>query len=212
MVEHQRIIREAEVKEKAKREAQNEAVDLLIQYWPETVVSFELQNTQDSQLDLPITSKAFKFRSFVKVANVPSTDSGANHLLFSFHLNHMKPQYEKWRAIKTIAVKVIGPIQTDSYPNAKFKVVRSSASQVHEFTLADLTSLNPYDWIMVYNLLLRDRQKYEPVIAHLKLMIVSYVQEVGKMDVEIVVVLRRKPYVLPKEVPEGFEKLKPGKI
>ena len=64
---------------------------------------------------------------------------------------------------------------------------------------------------MLYNLLLRDGQKYEPVITHLKLMIVSYVQEVGKMDVEIAVVLRRKPSVSPKEAPVGFEKLKIGK-
>ena len=109
-------------------------------------------------------------------------------------------------------MKARGPIETDSYPNAKFKVVRGSSSQVHEFTLTDLPCLNPYDWIMLYNLLLRDGQKYKPIIAHLKLMLVSYVQEVDKMDVEIVVVLRRKPSVLSKEVPEDFEKLKPRKI
>ncbi|CAI9295632.1 unnamed protein product [Lactuca saligna] len=102
----------------------------------------------------------------------------------------MKPQYETWSAGKITAVKVTDPIEIDSFPNAKFKVVRGSASRVHEFTLADLPCLNPYDWIMLYNLLLKyGKKKYEPVIAHLKLMIVSYVQKVGKMDVKIVVVL-----------------------
>ncbi|CAH1444107.1 unnamed protein product [Lactuca virosa] len=109
MDEHQRIFCGAEVKENVKREAQatlesrkhlflvwtlkqilSEVVDMPSQYWLEPVVSFDLQNTQDSQLDLPMTSKAFRFRSFVKVANVPATDSGAEHLLFSFYLKHMK--------------------------------------------------------------------------------------------------------------------------
>ncbi|CAI9288599.1 unnamed protein product [Lactuca saligna] len=124
----------------------------------------------------------------------------------------MRPQYETWNASKITTVKVTEPIETDSFPNAKFKVVRGSANQVHEFTLADLPCLNLYDWIMLYNLLLREEQKYKSVIAHLKLMIVSYIQEVGNMDVEIVVVLRRKPFAVPKEAPKGFEKLKLGKI
>lgn len=87
----------------------------------------------------------------------------------------MKPQYELCSVGKITTVKVTGLIETNSFPNAKFKVVRGSASLVHEFTLADLPYLNPYDWIMLYNLLLKDEQKYEPVIAHLKLMIVSYI-------------------------------------
>ncbi|CAI9289883.1 unnamed protein product [Lactuca saligna] len=117
-----------------------------------------------------------------------------------------------WCSRKITAFKVTGPIETDSFPNAEFKVVRGSASQVHKLTLVDLPCLNPYDWIMLYNLLLRDGQKYEPIIAHLKMRLVSYIQEVGKMDVERVVVLRRKPSVLHKEVPEGFKKLKLGNI
>ncbi|CAI9294288.1 unnamed protein product [Lactuca saligna] len=90
----------------------------------------------------------------------------------------MKPQYEIWSASKITEVKVTGPIETESFANAKFKVVRGYVSQVHEFTLADLPCLNPYGWIMLYNLFLRDRQKYE--LSYLELMIVSYIQEVGK--------------------------------
>ena len=58
----------------------------------------------------------------------------------------------------------------------------------------------------------RDEQKYEPVVAHLKQILVSYIQEVGKMYVEIVFVLRKKSSALPKEAPEGFDKMKSGKI
>ncbi|CAI9282028.1 unnamed protein product [Lactuca saligna] len=44
----------------------------------------------------------------------------------------MKPQYEMWSAIKITVVKVIGPKETESFPNAKFKIVRGSASQARE--------------------------------------------------------------------------------
>ncbi|CAI9302686.1 unnamed protein product [Lactuca saligna] len=99
--ENQRILREAEGKEKAVRESRSalesrkllflvwtlqiiqiQPVDSPNQYWLESVVSFDLQNTQDSQLDLPITSKAFMFCSFIKVANVPVSDNGTNKLYF----------------------------------------------------------------------------------------------------------------------------------
>ncbi|CAH1415802.1 unnamed protein product [Lactuca virosa] len=146
--EHQRIIREAEEKERVEKEAQatlqskkllfpkwtlkriqNDVVDLPSQYWLEPIVSFDLQNTQDSQLDLPITPIVFRFRAFVKLANVSITDSGADHMMFSFYLKHMKPQYETWSLSKITGVKVTGPIETDSFPNAKFKLARGSARQ-----------------------------------------------------------------------------------
>ena len=52
----------------------------------------------------------------------------------------------------------------------------------------------------------------EPILAHLKRMLISYIQEVGNMDVEIVAVLRKKPNVLPKEAPNDINKMSPGKI
>ncbi|CAI9285325.1 unnamed protein product [Lactuca saligna] len=108
--ENQRIAREAKEKEKVEREAQvtlesrkllfplwtfehimNEAIDNPSQYWLEPVASFDLQNSHNSQLDLPITSKAFKFHSFIQVANIPLFDNGVDHTIFSFYLKHMKP-------------------------------------------------------------------------------------------------------------------------
>ncbi|CAI9289765.1 unnamed protein product [Lactuca saligna] len=114
---------------------------------------FQDLNTQDSQLDLPKAPKVFKFRSFIKVVDVPTTQNGVDQMLFTFYLKHMRSQYEMWSA---------------------------------------------------------NEEKYEPIIAHLKLMTISYIQEVGTMDLEIEVVLRKKPSVVPKESPKGFEKLKPG--
>ncbi|CAI9288708.1 unnamed protein product [Lactuca saligna] len=122
-----------------------------------------------------MTPKAFKFRSFIKVANVSSSDNGVDQLLFAFYLKYMKPQYETWSMIKITTVKVTGSIETDSFPNAKFKVIKGSESQVHEITLAYLPCINPYDWIMLYNILMREEQKYKPVVSYLKLLILSYI-------------------------------------
>ena len=62
------------------------------------------------------------------------------------------------------------------------------------------------------NMLLKNKEKYEPVMSHLKLMIQSYIQEIGEMDVEVVAILRKKPLAVLKENPKDFEKLKPGKL
>ncbi|CAI9276643.1 unnamed protein product [Lactuca saligna] len=85
---------------------QPDAEDLPSQYWLDPVASFDLQNSQDSQLDLLITPKEFRFRAFVKVAGALNTDSGANHMMFSFYLKHMKPQYDTWFVNKITVVKV----------------------------------------------------------------------------------------------------------
>ncbi|CAI9274998.1 unnamed protein product [Lactuca saligna] len=103
---------------------QNKAVDLPSQCWLDPVASFEVLNSQDSQLDLPFTPKAFRFRAFVK---------------------DMKAQHKTWSIQKIVAVKVTGPIEAESFPNVKFKVVRGSSCQAYKFTLADLPCLNPHD-------------------------------------------------------------------
>nr|KAJ0219876.1 hypothetical protein LSAT_V11C200068720 [Lactuca sativa] len=84
--EHARIVREAEEKERVEKEAQatlkskmilfpkwtlkrmqNQVMDMPSQYWLDPIASFEIQNTQDSQLDLPITPKAFRFLGMMDV-------------------------------------------------------------------------------------------------------------------------------------------------
>ncbi|CAI9281653.1 unnamed protein product [Lactuca saligna] len=76
--ENQCVVKETEEKEKAEKEAQStlkrkmlfftkwtlkriqhDTVDLTSQYWLDLVASFDLQHSQDLQLDLPITPKAF---------------------------------------------------------------------------------------------------------------------------------------------------------
>ncbi|CAI9290816.1 unnamed protein product [Lactuca saligna] len=59
---------------------------------------------------------------------------------------------------------------------------------------------------------LEDEQKCEPIVVHLKRMLISYIQEVGKMDVEIEVVLRKKHVVKPKESFKDINKMKLERI
>ncbi|CAI9268126.1 unnamed protein product [Lactuca saligna] len=188
--ESMQVARKAEEKEKAEREAQVtlESRKLLFPLWTLEALMNEAINNPSQNC-------------FVKVANVPPTNNGADHLLFSFYIKHMKPQYETSSAKKITVVKVLGPIETDRFPNARFKVARGATSQVCGFTVADVPCLNPYDWILLLNLLLKEEKKYEPVVSHLKNMLVSYIQEVGKMDIEIASIFKQKPVVFPKENP-----------
>ncbi|CAI9263204.1 unnamed protein product [Lactuca saligna] len=75
----------------------------------------------DKKLDLPITPKAFQFCSFDKVADAPLPDHDIDQVLFSFYLKHMKPQHQTWSSKKITVVKVFGPIETESFINARFK-------------------------------------------------------------------------------------------
>ncbi|CAI9263693.1 unnamed protein product [Lactuca saligna] len=178
--ETQRIMKEAEEKEKVEKEAH-------------------------------ATLKSKMFCALVKVVNVPFTDSNVDQLLFSFYLKHMKPQYKTWSAHKIVAVKVTRLIETESFPNSWFKVVRGSSCQAYEFNLANLPSLNPNYWIILYNMLLRVKEKYGHVMFHIQLMIKSCIQEVGSMDVDIATVLKKKTIAVPKEAPKDFRKLSQGR-
>lgn len=59
---------------------------------------------------------------------------------------------------------------------------------------------------------MQDEKKYEPIIAHIKRMLVSDIYELAKLDVEIPSVLRKKPTVLPQGFANEVEKMKMGKI
>ena len=64
-----------------------EAIDNLSIHWLEPVTSFELENTLDSQLDFPITLKAFLFPSFEVITNAPDSDENVNKSLMAFYLS-----------------------------------------------------------------------------------------------------------------------------
>ncbi|CAI9299161.1 unnamed protein product [Lactuca saligna] len=134
----------------------NEAIDNPSVQWLDPVTSFQLENTLDSHLDFPITLKAFLFSSFNKVEKDPDSDHYANILLISFYLKNVKPLYEICSFMKITAVKVFGLIETESFLNVRFKTARGVLSLVFEFMLAELPCLNPFDWISLFHLLLKD--------------------------------------------------------
>ncbi|CAI9281919.1 unnamed protein product [Lactuca saligna] len=72
--------------------------------------------------------------------------------------------------------------------------------------------LNPYGWIMVLHLLIKDEKKYEPKVDHIKRMLISYIHEAIKMDVEIALMLRKKQIFLLKDSTKDIEKMKMGRI
>ncbi|CAI9261283.1 unnamed protein product [Lactuca saligna] len=50
--------------------------------WLDPTVSFDIDNTADSQLDFPIAPSAFLFRCFKRIEKVPLSDYDVNHSLF----------------------------------------------------------------------------------------------------------------------------------
>ncbi|CAI9260627.1 unnamed protein product [Lactuca saligna] len=77
----------------------NEAIENLGTHWLESTISFELENTLESQIDLPITPRAFLFRCFEKVEKAPIPYYDVNHILFTFYLKYeslnMKPRVQR---------------------------------------------------------------------------------------------------------------------
>nr|KAJ0197850.1 hypothetical protein LSAT_V11C700361140 [Lactuca sativa] len=203
-----KIVKEAKERERRLKEAQDlleskktlfpfwtlekllkEAIDSPSTHWLELVVSLDCANTKDSQFDMPITRKAFVFHCFLPIAEVL----------------HPDPK-------KIITVRVLKPQAARKFINVKLKVTRGSALSEHTFSLADLPNLNPHDWIVLHNILLANPVEYDPIIDHLKRLLVCYVLEVAKVDQEVTSVLRKNPSVLRVGSASDVNKMKMEKI
>ena len=75
---------------------QKEAIGDLNINWLEPSISFDLENSLESQLDFPITPRAFLFRCFEKIKKGPLSEYDVNHMLFSFYFKYAKPQFQTW--------------------------------------------------------------------------------------------------------------------
>ncbi|CAI9298379.1 unnamed protein product [Lactuca saligna] len=109
----------------------HEVVDLPSVHWLEPVASFDLDNTKDSQFDMPFTRRAFMFHYFDTIAEVSSPDIKVDKALIDFYLAFGILQYLTWSAQKITTVKVIGPIAIVGFMNVKFKVTRGSENSLH---------------------------------------------------------------------------------
>ncbi|CAI9303116.1 unnamed protein product [Lactuca saligna] len=133
-------------------------------YWLDPLISFDLNNDVESQFDFPITSIAFVFCCFEKIEMYWILDS-----------------------------PVRSHVQTEDFLSIPFKGFRGANHIVDEFTLADLQFMNPSDWISLLNLFMKDEKKCEPIVAYLKRLIICYILENAKMDVENTSVLKKGP-------------------
>lgn len=132
--------------------------------------------------------------------------------MIDYYMEFAQPQYLTWSAQKITTVKVMKPTVAGKFINVKFKVTRGSEGSVHVISLADLPNLNPHDWILLYNILLTDKQQCESIIEHLKRMFACYIHEVSLMDQEVSSVLRKRPTIKPIGKAQDPKKMKLGVI
>lgn len=96
-----------------------------------------------------------------------------------------------------VGLKVGKPFEAEGFAKVSFKEYGGRKHEPFNFTLADLPIMNPYDWIILLNIISRDPMKYEPIYHILRRMIRGYIQEVSEMDIEISKVLDWKPILIP---------------
>ncbi|KAL7611656.1 hypothetical protein Lser_V15G06890 [Lactuca serriola] len=226
-----RVAREAEEAERKQKEAHDllesrktlfpawtrermikEAIDTPSILWLEPVISFDCNNTVDSQFDMPLTRKAFIFHAFSNIFEVPHPDAELDRELIDFYLKAARPQYLTWSAQKIVNVRVLKPYAEGRFTNVRFKVIRGSAKTAHHISLADLPNLNPHDWIVLHNILLTNEAKYGPIIDHIKRMLVCYIMEVALMDQEVATVFKKKPKIAPVGSASDLNQMQMGKI
>ncbi|CAI9264500.1 unnamed protein product [Lactuca saligna] len=116
-------------------------------------------------------------------------------MLFLFYIKYGKPQLQIWSLQKLVAVKVYAVFLAENFTNVSLKGFKGLSRTEVEFTLAYLPCMNPNDWISLFLILSKYEQKYEPMIAHLKRMLICYIHEVAKMDVEVAADLKKKTVV-----------------
>lgn len=59
-----------------------------------------------------------------------------------------------------------------------------------EFTSTNLPFTNPYEWISLFNIVLKYEKKYNPIVALMKSMLICYILEITNMDIKIVLLLQ----------------------
>ncbi|CAI9295671.1 unnamed protein product [Lactuca saligna] len=172
----------------------------------------ELNDLQDLWKKLEAEEVDAKNAKLMKIEKSLISDGSVNQKLFSFYLKYAKAQY-KYQSLKKISVvNVKSSVQTEDFLNIQFKGFGGANHIMDEFTLEDLPFMNPYDWISLLNLVMKDEKKYAPIVAHLKRIIIFYILDIANLDVEIASVLKKRPILKPKEQPKDIQKMGVGII
>ncbi|KAL7607684.1 hypothetical protein Lser_V15G10021 [Lactuca serriola] len=72
--------------------------------------------------------------------------------------------------------------------------------------------LNPHDWVLLNNILLSNPQEYQPIIDHIKRMLVCYIHEVANMDQEIASAIHKRTTIKPMGRAGNINSMIKGKI
>lgn len=140
-------------------------------FYSATIISFSVKNKIYCQLDFTMTAKAFIFRCLDKFVDVPLGNGPTNKKLFNFYVKQLRTHYEIW-SLKRIGGLMIGkPFEAEGFTNVSFKGFIGSYHKAYVFTLVDLLQMNPYDWIVLLNIVLKDPVNYEPIFQILRMMI-----------------------------------------
>ena len=125
-------------------------------------------------MDMPISGMACIFRAFKVPKKAKPTTDQLNRALIDFYATYAEPQNEVWPCIP---IKNILNINREDlfekwFYNYKFVVVRGTEEKEFVFTLANLPLMNPNDWILIYYILMLNRNHaFIKEISHIQLMI-----------------------------------------
>ncbi|KAI3510725.1 hypothetical protein L1887_17858 [Cichorium endivia] len=97
------------------------------------------------------------------------------------------------------------------FKNAIFLARRGSDQEKDEFTLADLPFMNPFDWVSLFNILSRT-EDHEILADHVKKLLMGYILEVAKLDVEVAAVLDSTPECSVEKPPSDLNRRRLVKI
>lgn len=134
---------------------------------------------------------------FDSIVKAPLSNKGVNKDFFLLLCEEFKALVESWRLQRTVALEVGKPMVVDVFTNVGLKVYRGHSQTLHELSLTDIPFLNPYDWISLFNIIVKDTVNYDPNFQFSWRMIRAYIIEIAKMDVQITTFLNRKPILKP---------------
>ncbi|KAI3700155.1 hypothetical protein L2E82_44774 [Cichorium intybus] len=134
-----------------------------------------------------------------------------NDMLFNFYLANSKPQYLSWSLKKIVRLTPRMPRVISPFKNAIFLARRGSDQEKDEFTLADLPFMNPFGWVSLFNILSR-AEEHEILAEHVKKLLMGYILEFAKLDVEVATVLDSTPECLAEKPPSDLNKRRLRKI
>ncbi|KAL4573851.1 hypothetical protein LXL04_020671 [Taraxacum kok-saghyz] len=98
--------------------------------------------------------------------------------------------------IASYSIAIDSDYQRDMLITGRPTYFERSKNEESVFTMADLPLMNLNDWISLYNILvLKGNVNFIKEYSHIKPMILSYMYEIGKFDIEVILTKTLKPHM-----------------